>query len=918
MLHGRESLIRLIGKRKQNFSSSLSQSLLKYSNYQDKDDINTSCIDKEEERNNLEFEWITCPVCAASIKGADHIINSHLDTCLTRGTKRKLTQRTLLQLNFSPQSKNLTSSDASDNSRASAKKCGLVVGKDSVHNSQITIEKRSIKNDECVSSSSKCVAVTKEVASSDDYSVIETVDSNFVEEVETFIVGRKFHGNVKLQQGDKVSLFRDSQNAKDTNAIKVLSADSETGLFLGYIPRELAKFLSPLIDNCHLKCEGHVISVPQCSSDVVPIKLICHCLAGCKNDDHETCKLLWENVRSVTEYAKTNPPSMTKYQQNFHLMIDDVVNNNTHLLSSNEKLLLGSFNSLSNEAQRLFIRIYTRKGPWFRLSNISYSEVTNVDQAINELEAASYVLSYSLGEDICKFDLKEILELLNVSEIKDILSTELSKKKTNCTRKEDLINYLFAAYEGGSCQVLPQKLLECVGRCIKISADVDALLWRVQRLFFLNGEQDLSAFLLSDLGLIKFPDYNCTITHQIFSRRSNLLEYEEAIEVAQIMDEYLDKNNTDLALRCIYTSNEKMQTLSKETKHSFESDSPPLFFSRFSASYVYSKVLSVGVSLLEREHRYVDATSILKELLCKFIDDSRRGYWTLRLSVDLEHVGRINESLSVAEKGVEDSWVRSGFRIALQKRVLRLGKPPRRWKTPSYANLVKRTIKEVRVMGRTLKSETGSKNIFYGYDGELCGVEHLALQYYADEGGGWKGVHSESGIWTTLFGILLWDVIFSDVPDVFRSRFQIAPLDLNTDDFYLTRKHMIETQLRKIEDGMKEEMLIISYESHTGTACQGVNWDKHSLSDLRAIVGCINGTSLAALLRHLAMDYRSWSRGMPDLLLWRFNEATNCAGEVKLVEVKSLNDRLSEQQRAWLFILMDCGFDVEVCKVSPK
>ena len=69
--------------------------------------------------------------------------------------------------------------------------------------------------------------------------------------------------------------------------------------------------------------------------------------------------------------------------------------------------------------------------------------------------------------------------------------------------------------------------------------------------------------------------------------------------------------------------------------------------------------------------------------------------------------------------------------------------------------------------------ETGSKNLFYGYDGELCGVELLALQYYDGEGGGWQGVHSESGIWMTIFGILMWDVIFSNVPDVFRSRFQV-------------------------------------------------------------------------------------------------------------------------------------------------
>ena len=49
----------------------------------------------------------------------------------------------------------------------------------------------------------------------------------------------------------------------------------------------------------------------------------------------------------------------------------------------------------------------------------------------------------------------------------------------------------------------------------------------MQRLFFLNGEQDLSAFLLVDLGIVKYPTYNCIILDQIFSDLNDLLAYEE-------------------------------------------------------------------------------------------------------------------------------------------------------------------------------------------------------------------------------------------------------------------------------------------------------------------------------------------------------------------------------------------------------
>lgn len=459
---------------------------------------------------------------------------------------------------------------------------------------------------------------------------------------------------------------------------------------------------------------------------------------------------------------------------------------------------------------------------------------------------------------------------------------------------------------------LPIAILDRTGICIKISSKAESLIWRTERLFFLNGEQDLSAFLLVDLGIIKYPAHHCIISEQIFSARSDLIAYEEAIEVAQMMDESLDENKSESVLRCIKIAESRMSHT--KASHSTASELVTTFFSCFSASWVYSKVVFLGVSFLERERRYKDAINLLKRLLFNFTCDGRRGNWTLRLSIDLEHMGCPNESLLVAEDGLLDPGVRAGSRIALQRRVLRLGKPPRRWKAPCFSSFIKRKIREVHIQGRPLNCEAGIKSRFYGEDGAQCGVEQLALQYYAGEGGGWQGVHTESGIWLTIFALLMWDIIFSDLPNVFRNRFQTAPLDLETDNFYPARKSLIESQLQKIYDGTAEMILITSWELHSGTACRGVNWDRHSLPELRAAVTCVGGPCLASLCRHLAQDYRSWSSGMPDLLLWRFHGEYK--GEAKLVEVKGPRDCLSEQQRAWLLLLMDCGFNTEVCKVS--
>lgn len=382
-----------------------------------------------------------------------------------------------------------------------------------------------------------------------------------------------------------------------------------------------------------------------------------------------------------------------------------------------------------------------------------------------------------------------------------------------------------------------------------------------------------------------------------------------------------------------------------EAQVAFAEDCEPgdAFLARFTAAWVYTAILTLGVSVLERERRYREAAVLLKKLLRQNCCPGRRGYWTVRLSMDLEHLGHKEESLEVAEAALNDPTIRHGDRVALQRRVLRLGKPPRRWKKPPYAAALMRSCKEVFIRGRPLNCVTGVKSRFYGFDGQQCSVEELALQHYAGEfGGGWQGLHSEGGIWMTLFALLMWDILFADIPNVFWHPFQTAPLDLNTDAFYLAREALIEAQLSRIHRGEVCQLLATTWSKWYGTLCTGLNWDRHSLEELQVIASCVGGPGLVSVCRLLAEDFSGWRGGMPDLLLWRTpkNSSTMCSlcnchgsevplginqgqlpqGDAKLVEVKGPRDRLSEQQRAWIYLLMEAGLQVEVCKVieHPK
>ncbi|KAJ3675670.1 hypothetical protein LUZ60_004712 [Juncus effusus] len=884
MLRGRESLVRLIGKRRRAISPRVTQLLNSNPDFPASSST-TSNVDLAEN----EVDQVACPVCGVSILGTDYNVNSHLDLCLKRGSKRKLTQCTLLQFVSSPKLKKVN--DQIDKTSKEPINRPIFCANNICDESTEITQDSSICEDKCDSPVIQDRPDDEPILLDDQINMLETKDENLSMVLETYIVGRKFCDSVEIKQGASIILMRDPQNSKDQNAIKVASLDLE---MLGYLPRELARHMAPLLDNNCIDCQGSVISLPEKPHDAVPIQLNCQ-KEDEKYSDFESC---WKNVLVTVHNGKIFSPNLPKYQKNFVLLIDDVMKNHSHLFTHNEISFIGSFKSLSDDGQRLFIRLFTRKA--------------------EELQLAGYFSLLHESADVAGLDMKDILALLNVSELKEILHSEFSKERIKCTRQKELINAFISAYENRKCPKLPKKIVEITGNCVRITPFAEEVLWRVQRLFFLNGKQDLSAFLLVDIGLMKYPSYVCHASHPIFPNRKDLLEYEEAIQLAQVMDESLEENDMKIVERCIEVSeNYIFHTPKEEYSISSPSVSNPRFFSSFKASHVYSKILTFGVSIYERDRRYEDAIRILRGLLEKTKESSKRGYWTLRLSINLEHVGQLNESLLVCENGVCDEWVRAGFKMAIMRRVLRLSKPPRRWKVPSFASSVKRDIPEITIRGRPVNGGIRVKNLFYGYNNELIGVEELALQYYAlEETGGWRGTHSESGVWLTIFGLLMWDIVFSDLPDVFCSKFQTAPLDLGTDDFYESRKDEIESQLKKIEEGIGEEILITCWHLHFGEMCRGVNWEKHSLEDLRAVVSLMDSHCLASLCRHLALDYRSWSSGMPDLLLWRFYNNTP-RGEIKLVEVKGPRDRLSEQQRAWMLVLMDCGFNSEVCKVSP-
>lgn len=264
----------------------------------------------------------------------------------------------------------------------------------------------------------------------------------------------------------------------------------------------------------------------------------------------------------------------------------------------------------------------------------------------------------------------------------------------------------------------------------------------------------------------------------------------------------------------------------------------------------------------------------------------------------------MDDALETAEAALADPYVRFGDRVALQRRVLRLGKPPKRWKRPAWATAALAEPREERIVGRPLAGSVGSRNRcgqpswsslasssvhrdwyvlqcvlastrahrlcgtvlccilrYYGYDGnDQVNVEELVLQHYARAPeGAWTGIHTEGGVWATLFGLVFWDVLFSggfpslsglpdagiagvpvidpcfcghavicchllrpspsprstEVPGVFPAPFQTAPLDLDSDAFFPARAAAIEAVLQDVALGGAGATLVRGFDNVT-------------------------------------------------------------------------------------------------------
>ena len=546
------------------------------------------------------------------------------------------------------------------------------------------------------------------------------------------------------------------------------------------------------------------------------------------------------------------------------------------------------------------------------------------------------------------------------------------------------------------------KIMEITGPLIRISEPVFRLFERVHLVFYRSTqwtEKSLTTIILAKMSRRNFPDYIVSRSCNIFTSRPHLLEFEHSMRKESEVDKILESNGPpgEEGFRRVIDVFDSISTRWREVLKEEQRKEDRVYESgeggylrRFNPGHAYTRIAHKAAHAHGRLHEHAKEHALLAELLAqRLFHPARRGHWYQRKALLEEHymceaapAGGAGDgdrddpelrkrrwrraAAATCEAALEDRDCHLVYHHDLQKRLVRLERRlriPRRLQH-DFGHVRLRRPEEHTVSGVQLRrrsdddgggdtsrprpGEAGgpsTKTIWLDDEqGDRAGgevsVEEMCLSWY--RGQGWKGYHSEGGILRTLFALLLYDVLFLYVPNVFQTAYQTCPLDLHTDTFFAARAGEINRRLVEIANGGAEAVLRAAdaRERPRATCVAGLSWD-FAAEDLAELARCFDPGALATVCRVMAQEYGVRGGGVPDLVLWRTGEeegrdvemggededgnrsgtgdGAGCGkGEVMFVEVKSANDRLSDSQRLWIHVLTGAGVRVALCNAVAK
>lgn len=480
-------------------------------------------------------------------------------------------------------------------------------------------------------------------------------------------------------------------------------------------------------------------------------------------------------------------PPPDYYARNVRYLLDAVADRHADLLDPRALALIDAFRGAGVPAQRLFARLVSRTGPCIREDSLRYTEVGDVPAAVAELSHRGLV---ARNPDV---PADRLLERLTRAEAAACFPA------VRAPRKRAFIEACVARYEDATIRAR-------VAARWPWLALADPRAFQACLVAFFGGDsQDLTTFVMQDLGLLRFEAYPVDARTRAFADRSELEDY----------------------LLCRHAA---------AWSHRLD-DCPALAPQLLEA--------------LSREHANRTLTRARDRVL------NRLGHWHERRGETEAALACYQRSTAHPARERRARLLRRcGDEAAVAGLLRDMARDP--W-APEEQDFAAR-------FGTRARSAPAPVSVCRLPGETPPAIERHALGLLTANGG--RGWHLENLLPLGLAGLAYWDVVFAPLRGAFSHPFQLGPRDLFWPDFARARRPLLDARRCSLEaPGAFAAALRERAASSRGVANHLVHWGAFDDALIDHLLDAVPHHQLAALAAYTIANLHRARSGFPDLLI---------------------------------------------------
>lgn len=178
------------------------------------------------------------------------------------------------------------------------------------------------------------------------------------------------------------------------------------------------------------------------------------------------------------------------YLDYFEYLLDFIQKGSSHLLGEGDKNFIQTFESISEDARCLMVRMMNRKGEYFRLEKFQYEEISNIPAAADELVKVDFI-SLEPPEDFLLFRLFTKAELHEIFPERDYNKKKKEEILLELAEENSKADYLTLGAKYTIMHFLVQEQIEYL-----------------KLLFFGHAHGMMTEFVIRDIGNVKLENLN--------------------------------------------------------------------------------------------------------------------------------------------------------------------------------------------------------------------------------------------------------------------------------------------------------------------------------------------------------------------------------------------------------------------------